>query len=204
MLTRRCLRPTLALTPIVAARRAMLLLLGCSPIRLLVVNPLRIETARRYLVPYNQMGDFDALLRLLQRFLVAVKLREDGAELQPKPRLELQLVDPDGQALVLLRRVIAAKVVESGLEAKGALLQLTLFLIAHGHVVEELESDELISAAPGEVNDVEHAVSLLKEQQGIVELVPAKVCHSALVELAKHHRNFVYKMDKICVIRAKY
>ena len=79
----------------------------------------------------------------------------------------------------------------AGLEAKRTLLQLTQLLVAHGHVVEDLQRDELVALAPGQVNDVQHAVRFLQKQQGIVILFLLYVNQGTLVQLEKHERDFV-------------
>lgn len=82
--------------------------------------------------------------------------------------------------------------IESGLEAEGAFFQLALLLIAHSHIVKKLKCNELISATARKVDHVGHAVSLLQEKKGVVELISPKISHGALVELAQNHGYFIY------------
>ena len=64
-------------------------------------------------------------------------------------------MDPSRHALVAQRAVcLEVKMLHAGLETQGALLQLTQLLVAHGHVVEDLKCNKLISVAVGEVDNV--------------------------------------------------
>jgi hypothetical protein len=53
--------------------------------------------------------------------------------------------------------------IQRGLQAEGTLIKLTLFLVAHRHVVKELQCDKLVSFAAVEVHGVQHAVGFLQQ-----------------------------------------
>ena len=58
-------------------------------IHLLEINTLREEPTHRDLVADDEVSNLDRLLRLLQCFLVPVKLGEYCAELQAEPDFQL-------------------------------------------------------------------------------------------------------------------
>jgi hypothetical protein len=95
--------------------------------------------------------------------------------LQPEFGLKFDFIDPHGEALTLHVSVVVAKMVKRGLEAQGTLVKLPLLLVAHGHIVEELQRHILVSLAPVQVHSIEHAMRLLKQQQRIFILVPIQV-----------------------------
>ena len=59
------------------------------------------EVADGKLVSDDQVSQFDALKSLLISVFVPVQLRVDGAQLQVQPALELELVNPSRNTLVL-------------------------------------------------------------------------------------------------------
>lgn len=68
-----------------------------------------------------------------------VQLRVDCTQLQVQSAFELELVNARRNTLVFQRGVLfVIKLLKTGLEAKGALLQLAKLLIAHCHVVKDL------------------------------------------------------------------
>ena len=81
--------------------------------------------------------------------------------------------------------------VQRRLQTESALLELTLLLVAHGHVVEQLQGNELVAAAAGQIYYIKDAVRLLQKQKGVVELISAEVCKGAVIQLAEDHRDFV-------------
>ena len=81
--------------------------------------------------------------------------------------------------------------VQRRLQTESALLELTLLLVAHGHVVEQLQGNELVAAAARQIYYIKDAVRLLEKQKGVVELISAEVCEGAVVQLAEDHRDFV-------------
>ena len=82
--------------------------------------------------------------------------------------------------------------VQRSLETQSTLLKLALLLIAHGHVVEQLQSYVEVSPAAGQVNNVEHSMRLLQQQKRIIVLFTAQVGQRALIKLTQHHRYLVY------------
>lgn len=108
------------------------------------------EMADSQLVSDDDVGDLDALFCLLVRIFVSVQLRVNGTQLQVQAALEFELVDARRDALVTQTGVLpVVHLLEARFEAKGALRQLAELLVAHRHVVEDLQGDKLIPAAPG-------------------------------------------------------
>ena len=77
------------------------------------------------------------------------------------------------------------------LQAQGALLQLAELLVAHRHVVEDLERNELIPRTATQVNDIQHAVRLLQKEQSVIKLFFLNVDQGTLVQLEQHKGDFV-------------
>jgi len=83
------------------------------------------------------------------------------------------------------------KLLRARLQTQGALLQLAKLLIAHRHVVKNLQRNVLVALTPGQVNHVEDAVRLLEEQKRVLELVLLYVDEGALIQFEEHDGNFV-------------
>jgi len=64
--------------------------------------------------------------------------------------------------LILERSIVFTEVIEAGFKAECALFKLSLLLIAHGHVVEQLEGNVLVPVAASQVNNVKDTVRLLQ------------------------------------------
>lgn len=151
------------------------------------------EVADSELVSDNDVGEAHPLLSLLVRILVAVQLGVNGTELETQATFKFEFMDAGRDTLVLQRFILlVVQLFRTRLETQGALLELTKFLVAHCHVVEDLERDVRVARAPGQVNYVEDAVSFLKEQEGVIKLFLLDVDKSALIQLKQHHRYFIY------------
>lgn len=77
------------------------------------------------------------------------------------------------------------------LQAEGALLQLAELLVAHRHVVKDLERNKLIPRTATQVNDIQHAVRLLQEEQSVIKLFFLNVDQGTFVQLEQHKGYFV-------------
>ena len=77
------------------------------------------------------------------------------------------------------------------LQAQGTLLQLAELLVAHRHVVKDLERNELIPRTATQVNDIQHAVRLLQKEQSVIKLFFLNVDQGTLVQLEQHKGDFV-------------
>ena len=77
------------------------------------------------------------------------------------------------------------------LQAQGTLLQLAELLVAHRHVVKDLERNELIPRTATQVNDIQHAVRLLQKEQSVIKLFFLNVDQGTLVQLKQHKGYFV-------------
>ena len=62
-------------------------------------------------------------------------------------------------------------------------MELTKFLIAHCHVVEDLQCNEFITVAFLQVYNVKNPVCFLKQEQGVVKLLLLNIDKSTFVEL---------------------
>ena len=58
--------------------------------------------------------------------------------------------------------VFEIQMLHAGLQTQGTLLQLAKLLVAHRHIVEDLESNELVPRTPTEVDNIEHTMRLLQ------------------------------------------
>ena len=78
-------------------------------------------------------------------------------------------------------KLFVVHLLQAGLEAQSTLLQLAKLLIAHSHIVKNLESYILVASAPRKVDHVEDTVRLLKQEQSVLELLLLYVDQSTLV-----------------------
>ena len=120
-----------------------------------------------------------------------MQLRQYRTELKSQLGFKLELEKSRAQALVLQRCILKTEVVKRCLQAECALFQLTLLLVAHSHVVEQLQGYEVIPMAARQVYYIQNPMGLLKEQESVIELIPIQVSQSTVVQLAQHHWNFI-------------
>ena len=62
-------------------------------------------------------------------------------------------------------------------------MQLAQLLVAHSHIIEDLQGNVLISTAPVQVHNVEHSMGFLQEEQSIFKLLLLDVNQRAFIEL---------------------
>ena len=123
---------------------------------------------------------------------MAMELGKYGTELQAESDFQFQFVDADCECLPFFSCVLTPKVIEGCFEAKSALLQLALLLVAHGHIVEKLKSNKLVSFTPRKIDHIENAVCFLQQEKCVIKLISTQIRHRTLIQLAQHHGYFVY------------
>ena len=77
----------------------------------------------------------------------------------------------------------AVDLLEAGLEAQRTFFQLTELLVAHCHIVKELQCNHLVATTARDVDDVEHPVGFLQEEQGILVLLFLDEYQSTFIQL---------------------
>lgn len=65
--------------------------------------------------------------------------------------------------------------VERCLEAECTLLELSLLLVTHGHIVKELKGYVLVATTGSQVDCIEDSMSFLEKKQRIFKLFPVEV-----------------------------
>ncbi len=110
-----------------------------------------------------------------------VELREYGAELHSNLAFEFELDQSHGYGFVRETKGLGAHVVQTGLQAERALVQLAQLLIAKGHIVIDLYGDHLVSLALRGVNNVENTLGFLEQEEGFFKLLSGDKGQGTLV-----------------------
>lgn len=100
------------------------------------------------------MRKFDAFECLFVSFLVTMELRKNSTKLKAQSWLHLYLKYPIGDALALYSEVVWTQMVNRSLQTEGTLLKLALFLVAHRHIMEQLEGHKFILGTTLQINYV--------------------------------------------------
>lgn len=144
------------------------------------------------LVTHDDMSKTYTLLSLLVGVFVLMKLWVDGAELQVEATFKFELVNARWNTLIFQVAIqFEVQMLHARLQAEGALLQLAELLVAHSHVVKDLERNKLIPRTATQVNDIQHAVRLLQEEQSVIKLFFLNVDQGTFVQLEQHKGYFV-------------
>ena len=109
------------------------------------------------------MGKLDTLLSLFKSFFVTMQLRKYSTKLKAQFRFQLDLKDSHCHRLLLYDSIVSTKMIKCCLEAKSTLFKLALLLVAHGHIMKQLQSYELVSFASREVNRIQNTMRFLKQ-----------------------------------------
>ena len=92
------------------------------------------------------MSKLNSDLGLIKSHLVPVKLRVNGTELEVETTFNFAFVDSSGYTLIFKGSVTPRiELLKACFKTERALLELTKLLVAHGHIVEYLQSYEFIA-----------------------------------------------------------
>lgn len=107
---------------------------------------------------------------------------------------------PVADAPILNIEQVHGNIIKGLLNALSAFIEHLHFLVAQGHVVEENEQLQLVSATQSEVNDVDDPIGFLEQVQTFVVLLLLDELDGRVIEFPQHNRNLVLRHSQFFVV----